>query len=229
MKISIAIPCWHMNGIGREVLEYGFLSFYEQTLKDFEVIVSDHSIDNDIKGLCKEWDSKLNIKYIKNEENRGNPAYNFNVSMAHCSGEYIKVLCQDDFLLGRDALLYIYSKIKENDSTWLLGSYWHSNDRVGLYRLHTPHFNNNIATSNTYGTPSAMTIKNKNVIEFDTSLKSLFDCEYYYRMHKLYGPPIILEEATMVNYLHGNQVTNLMINDDVLRKEESYVREKHGI
>jgi hypothetical protein len=42
-----------------------------------------------------------------------------------------------------------------------------------------------------------------------------------------YGMPKIVNDATMINYLHGNQTTNSLINNEVLRKEEEYVRSKH--
>lgn len=227
MKLSVAIPCWSMNGAGHDMLEYNFQILKQQTFKEFEVVVTDHSEDFEIESLCKVWKYLLNITYIRNENFRGYPAHNTNLGIKNCSGDYIKLLCQDDFLFGNDALEKIYKNISEKDSDWMFMSYWHSNDRKNLYRHYTPYYNTNIAFVNTFGTPSALTIKNKDVPEFDINLKSMYDCEFYYQMIMKYGMPKIVNDATMINYLHGNQTTNSLINNEVLRKEEEYVRSKH--
>lgn len=227
MKLSIAIPCWSMNGKGSEMLEYNFRILKSQTFRNFEVVVTDHSEDFNIKNLCDAWKYLLNINYIRNEECRGYPAQNTNLGLKNCRGEYIKLLCQDDFLFGNDALEKIYTNISSTNSYWMFMSYWHSNDRHTLYRHYTPHYNTNIAFVNTFGTPSALTIKNENVLEFDINLKSMYDCEFYYRMVNTYGQPHIVNDATMVNYLHENQTTTTIINLDVLKNEEMYVRSKH--
>jgi len=227
MKLSVAIPCWSMNEKGREMLDYNFKILKSQKFKEFEVVITDHSEDYEIESLYRVWRYLLNIKYIRNEEMRGNPAQNTNLGLKNCSGDYIKLLCQDDFLFGTDALEKIYNNISENDSDWMFMSYWHSNDRTTLYRHHTPQYNMNIAFVNTFGTPSALTIKNKDVMEFDTNLKSMYDCEFYHRMLMKYGMPKIVNDATMINYLHENQTTSSIINNDILAKEEQYVRSKH--
>ena len=49
MKISIAIPCYEYSGMGAEILEHSFHQMNIQTFKDFDVIISDHSIDDNVK------------------------------------------------------------------------------------------------------------------------------------------------------------------------------------
>lgn len=216
-----------MNGQGSDMLEYNFRILYSQTFRNFEVVITDHSEDFAIKNLCSVWKYLLNIIYVRNEECRGYPAQNTNLGLKKCRGEYIKLLCQDDFLFGNDALEKIYSNISETKSNWMFMSYWHSNDRYNLFRNYTPYFNDNIAFVNTLGTPSALTVKNENLPEFDNNLKSMYDCEFYYNMFMKFGMPKIVNDATMINYLHENQTTNAIINENLLKKEEEYVRRKH--
>ena len=60
--ISICIPTYEMKGKGVEYLEYSFNILYSQTYTDFEIIISDHSLSNEIKDLCEQWSQILNIK-----------------------------------------------------------------------------------------------------------------------------------------------------------------------
>ena len=76
--ISICIPTYEMKGKGAEYLSYSFNVLYQQTFKDFEIIISDHSESDAIKDLCTQWNSILNIKYIRNQYKRGNSSANTN-------------------------------------------------------------------------------------------------------------------------------------------------------
>lgn len=225
MKLSVAIPCWSMNGKGRDMLEYNFNILNHQTFKEFEIVVTDHSEDHQIEHLCKVWLPVLDIKYIRNEEFRGWPAQNTNLGIQNCSGEYIKLLCQDDFLYGNDALEKLYNNVL--NCNWLFSTYWHSNDRTTLYRRYTPYFNHDIKIVNTLGTPSALIVKNEGLPELDNNLKYMYDCEFYYQLYLKFGLPKILDEETMVNYLHENQTTTSIVNSQLSNYETEYIRRKY--
>lgn len=227
MKLSVAIPCWSMNGAGSEMLNYNFSILSKQTFKDFEVVVTDHSIDDNIKILCKSWDRVLNINYIKNEEFRGCPAHNTNLGLKNSKGDYIKLLCQDDYLYDENSLEILYKRISENDSDWMFSSYVHTNDRKNYYRHYFPYYNENIKLVNTFGTPSAMTIKNSDLIEFDNNLKFMYDCEFYHRMFLKYGHPLLVDSITMINYIHENQTTTSIVNNELFTNEQEYIRRKY--
>ena len=62
----------------------------QQTLKDVEVVISDHSVDTEIEEYCDENEYDLNIKYIRNVEARGNPAVNTNNAIDHSTGRLSK-------------------------------------------------------------------------------------------------------------------------------------------
>ena len=53
MKVSVAIPTFEYYGRGVEFLDDMFRSISVQTLKDVEVVISDHSVDNSIEDYCK--------------------------------------------------------------------------------------------------------------------------------------------------------------------------------
>lgn len=224
MKVSIAIPCWNMNGVGAAVLRYSLVGISNQTFKNFEVVVTDHSPDPTIEELCKEYDF---VRYYRNGNNRGNPASNTNLGIGVCSGEYIKLLCQDDYLLDENSLAHCVNDIESSGRAWGFNSYVHTTDKVNLERRHVPAFNDNIHLINTLGTPSALIMKNGLNIWMDENLKYMYDCEFYKRVYDVHGLPNISTNDTMVNYIHQNQTTNTIVNNELVRSEEEYVRRKH--
>ena len=66
--VSICIPTYEMNGIGSSFLQKGLNSILRQTYKNIEVVISDHSQDDEIKNIVLSYDNKLNIKYIRNSK-----------------------------------------------------------------------------------------------------------------------------------------------------------------
>ena len=78
MKVSVAVPTFEYYDRGVEVLNDMFRTISIQTLKDVEVVISDHSVNDDIENYCARDEYNLNIKYIRNEEGRGNPSINTN-------------------------------------------------------------------------------------------------------------------------------------------------------
>ena len=50
--ISIAIPAYGMSGLGSKFLSEMFETINNQTYRDVEIVVSDHSQDNDILNVC---------------------------------------------------------------------------------------------------------------------------------------------------------------------------------
>ena len=195
---SIAIPTYGYDGKGVEFLEHSLRIISEQTFKDFEVVISDHSIDDTIKKVFDGWKNILNIKYFLNENGRGIISPNINNAMKNCSGKWIKVLFQDDFLFDKLSLEKQSKFIESNENmNWLMTTFYHSNDGFTFYRLFQPTWNNLIWTgNNTMGCPSGLTMKNENLVYFDEDLNWLMDCDYYYRMFLKHGAPSILNEIT---------------------------------
>jgi len=224
MKISMAIPVYEMSGKGIDCLSYCLESIREQTYQPYEIIVSDHSKNNDIFNFCKLHD--MTIKYIRNKEKRGSLGSNLNSCIIHASGDIIKFIMQDDFLLTKDSLL----KTKENfnlNKNWMVTSYFHTKDRINFFNMHIPIVNTNIILSNTIGTPSCLTIKNENVIYFDENLQWYVDSEYYFRLYNKFGLPIICNIPLVCQFLWEGQTTNAIITDEIVSKEKEYLYKKY--
>lgn len=220
---SIAIPAYGYNGKGRDFLDFNFSILYSQIFKDFEVVVSDHSIDDTIKDLCDEWSGKLNIRYLRNEIGRGVISPNLNVALKNCRGEWIKILFQDDFLYDCDALDVTKDFIKCNaDAIWIATKFCHTKDGVNMYRELYPIWDDRMTHGqNSIGCPSVISIKNENILLFNEELNWLMDCEYYRRMYDLYGEPYLLPSLTVVNRSNdGDRLTDTIPHEEKMAEVE---------
>ena len=226
MKVSIAIPCYEMSGRGVECLEYNFKKIYKQTFKDLEVVVSDHSKDDKILLLCDNWNEKLDIKYVKNEEDRGSLASNLNNCIKNCNGDIIKFIMEDDFFYCNSSLEKIVDSF-DMDRGWLVSSYFHTEDRIKLFNLHIPEISKDMLFINRIGTPTCLSIRNNIDIEFDLALNWYIDSDFYTQLYKAHGKPIILREPTAVQLLWEGQTTNTIINEKIISDEEIYLMKKY--
>lgn len=225
---SIAIPTYGYNGVGTELLDFNLNKLYLQKFKDFEVVISDHSIDNTIKDLCDKWVNKLNIKHSFNDRGRGVISPNINEAMKRCEGEWIKILFQDDFLYDENSLGNQHEFIKGKDNLiWFVSEFYHTHDGINFYNHYFPRWNDKIWSGhNTMGCPSGITIKNKDLIFFDEELNWLMDCDYYQKMFQKYGQPDILNKITVVNRTSGNRLTNTL-GQEIKNKESLIVHERY--
>ena len=213
--ISIVIPTYEMLGDGLFFLELNFKNILEQTYKNIEVIVSDHSIDSKIEELSKNYSNKLNIKYFRNTDNIGSSSANMNNGIINSNGGIIKILMQDDYLYEKTAIEKIFNVFNQNENiNWLVTGCVYGG-KNGLVRGNMlPIYTENIITGNNkIGSPSVLTIKNENPIFFNNDLIWMMDCDYYKRLYDKHGNPFILDEHQIFITQHENQLTSLLTND----------------
>jgi glycosyltransferase involved in cell wall biosynthesis len=225
---SIAVPAYEMHGKGAEFLNFALTQLSAQSFKDYEVVVSDHSLDDSVENTCKKWSSSLKVKYIRNENGRGSSSANVNNAMKNCEGEWIKILFQDDFMRG-EALQEVFNLIQRSDSPrWIVTASAHSNTGEDSYFPFFPSWNEKIHLGgNTVGSPSVLFLKNEDLIFFDEDLIWLMDVEYYRRMKDRYGEPIILDKILAINRTWGSRLSDT-IHADRKRSEVQKMSEKYG-
>lgn len=223
---SIAIPTYGYNGKGGDFIDFSLNIISKQTFNDYEVVISDHSTDETIKNICEKYSCKINIKYLTCEIGRGVTSPNINNAIRNCNGKWIKLLFQDDFLLGYDSLKELHASINENMS-WVATSFVHSPDGTRLERPFLPTWNSEIWKGyNTIGCPSVIAFKNNSDVFFDDNLNWLMDVDFYKNLFNRYGEPSIINKILVVNRTWGNRLTDTMpqeIKDNELR----YVIEKY--
>jgi glycosyltransferase involved in cell wall biosynthesis len=228
MKVSIAIPCYEMHGLGAQNLAYALNSIAIQTYKDIEVVISDHSNDRKIETLCQDYSDTLNVKYLRYEEKRGSSSANINNCIRHSTGGIVKILFQDDYLYDKYSLDNIVKEF-ENGASWLITSFYHTYDRRHLVRRFDPYLTRKLLISNSIGPPSGLSMINKDVIYFDEDLLWWMDTDYYKRLFDKFGLPRILTKPTFVTLVWEGQVSNTTAKSQVLREKEAayLLQQKH--
>jgi glycosyltransferase involved in cell wall biosynthesis len=226
--LSIAIPVYEMHGDGLKFLDLGLSKIENQTYKNIEVVVSDHSLDDSIKNLCSSYENRLNIKYIKNEECRGSSSANLNNAIRNCKGSIIKTMMQDEYLYDPKALEKIESEFSNNEINWLVSG-CHAGEYPDNIKLSmTPKYDESIyRTINNIGSPSVLTIRSKEAELFNESLIWVMDCEYYIRCFKKFGEPSIIKDPLVFVCWHDKQLTSTL-DIEIKKKEEEYLLDKYN-
>ena len=229
MKISICIPTWEQYGRGVEFLKNNFEQIIKQTYKNFNVIISDHSKDGNIKSLCDNYSSQIEIKYFKNKNHLGNGPANTNNTIINADGDIIKIIFQDDFLYQDNALDLIIKEFEDKDCNWLVSGCNHTHDDGKSFsNFMVPYWNNKIATgTNTISSPSVLSFRNDKPCLFDEELTMLMDCEMYYQLYIRYGLPKIITDCLITNRMHQHQISSLYNKD--MWSEIDHVKNKHNI
>ena len=215
-----------MGGLGVTYLEESFHILENQTLDDFEVIVSDQSANNDVFELCEAWCKRLNLHHYWNRGGKCQASANVNYALGKARGAVIKVLFQDDLILSKTVLQDIVDAFETNDAMWLLKGSGVTRDGQTIERPMVPRLTSKLHFGkNTVSSPSVLALRASSEHFFDENLIWLMDVEFYARLWKDYGDPIILPETLVANRLHAYQVSQ-KVNRSIQRRELDYVLRK---
>jgi glycosyltransferase involved in cell wall biosynthesis len=225
MRVSVCIPTYEMKGKGSLFLGRLFHSLAMQTFQDFEVVVADHSTDDEIQNLCKSWESDLRIKYVSNNYKRGKISANLNVAISSSSGEIIDFMMQDDYYADVYSLQKRVDNLGERD--WALSSTMHFNGSQYWWHL-VPSWRDDIYLGfNSIGSPALLTVKNSEKLpKFDEELFLLTDCDYFKQLYLLFGEPKIIADVTVISYMwEGNSQKD--VSEEKKNEEIKIVKAKY--
>lgn len=194
-KISIAIPTYEMKGHGPKFLEELFVSIQNQTYKNIEVVISDHSKNNDILELCSSYIDKFKLVYIRNFYDLGNGPANTNIAIQYCTGDIIKIMFSDDLFTDNFALEKIDKKFSDTNASWIVSGFSHTRDGKNFYRPMIPRWSEHLLEGQNFmGGPSIVSMKKECTEYFDPKCRMLMDTEFYHRMRYNYGMPVIIDD-----------------------------------
>ncbi len=236
--ISIAIPAYGMSGLGVKFLMQMFDTIDNQTYRDVEVVVSDHSKNNDILDVCDKYSDKFPVTYIRNFYDRGNGPANTNTALNHCSGDLIKIMFQDDFFTSDTVLEKIRNRFNESQCAWVVTGFSHTSDGKEFYRPMVPRWSEHLLEGQNFmGCPSIVTLRRECLEYFDPECKMLMDTEFYHRMRYFHGMPSIIDDICVCSREGDHRVSANLELDIVCehpdgswqanRGELEYVTNKH--
>ena len=233
MKVSVAVPTFEYSGRGVEFLDDMFRTVQSQTLKDVVVVISDHSVNDDIKNYCEKNEYNLNINYFRNENGRGNPGVNTNAAIDHCSGEIIKLFYQDDFFYDTEALEKMYKAMTNSSKKWFVCGAIHTiDDGASFFHPMLPRWDDKMIlhnNNNFIGGASVLSIKQEVKTRFDPETVMLLDVDFYYGAMLEYGMPILYQDVLIGNRARNPNTLKESLTEEQIEKEFQHCHKKYGI
>lgn len=105
-KISVCIPTYESAGtLGRAIR-----SAFSQTGCDIEVVIGDNASTDNTEKVVQDFDASR-VVYFRHAANIGYPA-NVNSCLERASGDYIFILCADDFLTHDGVLAELLGELQ---------------------------------------------------------------------------------------------------------------------
>jgi glycosyltransferase involved in cell wall biosynthesis len=223
-KVSICIPSYNNRSSLKRCLD----SIVIQTFTDYEIIVSDDSPSDDIRELVAEY-KELPVIYHKNETPLGSPE-NWNNTLRLASGEYIKIMHNDDFFSSSNALqLFVDSLEKHPEADFGFSAYKcidekHESNRIQSTRFELKNLRKNpdvLSLYNFIGPPSTTIFRNKPDFYFDPNLIWVVDLEFYIRYLRKCAHFVYIPNALIFIGISETQITKQCLKDKQLRRSEN--------
>lgn len=240
-EISVCIPTYEFRGEGVRYLKEIFDGLRKQTFQDFEIVISDHSRDDEIHDFCKNNSEEFSITYMKNPNDRGYQASNINCVIENAEGRIIKLIMQDDLFIDDTALEKIKNAFDESECKWLFHGFTHTTDGVETHRDCVPEWAEMLLEGNNLlGSPSCVAFLNESKMYLDRKLKLLVDTEFYHRMRMENGLPYIIPDILIANREHEARTSASGIDYDMMiegsdgrkwlvnSQEINYLQQKHA-
>lgn len=225
-KVAICIPAYNNLHFLKRLLE----SIRIQTYKDYCVIITDDSTDNEVQQFVENY-KKLNILYYKSEKILG-PTKNTNycIKMAQLNDpEYIKILHHDDYFSFCDSLEKMIMLLETHPEADIAFS---GTNEVGADFNYSRSITKEqekkiwddyryIFLENCIGAPSATIVRNNHIL-LDENMIWEVDVEWYFRI-LMNNHLFVYTTEPLVSIGRGEtQVTQACVSNTKLRLEESY-------
>lgn len=225
--LSVLIPAFgNISGVSRILESFALLDCTE-------IIVSDDSIElvhqQAIKALCETYEAE----YV--EGPRQGAIYNWNYLLKRINTPYYVIIHHDesfsdmnwlqkiDFM--RDDKIYILPyMVQSHKNRWR----WHSSAQQ---KEHFQFWSDYLAYYNFIGPTACIILPSSKVVEFDSNLKWLVDCEWYYRnlCGQKFSSLVYLTESYVKSYHYQNSITwgsnNTLRN--LFNTEAKYISKKY--
>lgn len=208
--ISICIPAYKRS----QYLERLLQSISVQTYRDFEVVVTDDSPDDEVQLVCDRFNSHLRIQYFKNETALGTPK-NWNQAIRLATGHWIKLMHDDDWFTDEGSLQQFADCAIENGESFIFSAYTNVYEDTGVqknvfpekFRLYQAAQEPSVLVAKNFiGPPSVTMHPNDGLHLYDPALKWLVDIDLYRRRIET-DRLVYINEPLVHVYMSSSQVT----------------------
>ena len=235
MFLSICIPSYNSGVKIERLLD----SIQLQSFKDYEIIVSDDSSNDEVKSIVEQKYPDLNIKYYHNKPALGTPA-NWNNAVAKANGEWIKLMHHDDWFLDENALQQFADHTDKEHSAKLIFCSFMNIDldnhrsfvtkcsKLDLWLLKRNYLN---LYKNFIGNPSCTLVSSiLKPYEYDKRIKWLIDFDFYTWFFRKEKKFTYIAKPLIAFGLHASQVTAQTKKNPAVEIPESFLLyDKYGI
>lgn len=186
-----------------------------QSFKNYEIVITDDSPDDSVFTALQKY-KELPIVYFKNERAQGTPA-NWNCSIEKARGEWVKLMHDDDWFSGPEALATFHKAVHQHPDCSFFFSAFQNNelesgkvevvrcnifDRFMLW-LSPLHLFKRVYVGN----PSCTLVRNDKAQFYDPAFKFVVDFEYYIRCIRYYKDYQYVDAVLLDIGFHSDQVT----------------------
>jgi glycosyltransferase involved in cell wall biosynthesis len=194
-----------------------------QTIKPFEVVITDDSIGSNIGEFIEkiESDYSFPIRYLTNHTAQGIAA-NSNFGIHTTKGEIVHVLHQDDFILSPHLYADVGIFFLNSEISWALvgNSSHHLRGRIALDKTLCLGFNN-------IGGPSALFFRKSVGVVYDEAFSLLVDVVLMEDLRRLCGEPFFMP-GRQVHLRVGDHQHQHQISADETRVEVRQAIKRFG-
>lgn len=230
--ISICIPAYKNTAYLDVLLQ----SVKAQTFRNYEVIVSDDSPNDEVEDLCKIYATVFPLQYHKNSPAKGSPA-NWNQGIALAKGEWIKIMHDDDWFADEHSLEKFAKVANDHPGVGFIFSGYSNFENGILKKVSIPgsFVESKLKRSalclfakNYIGAPSTTLIRNDRNDWYDVQTKWVVDFEFYIRC--LTDRPFYIIHESLINVgFNEEQITKVTFgNRDIEIPENIYILNKMG-
>jgi len=171
------------------------------------LLVANHEISY-LESLRTRFLGILEIEFKISEAQSA--AENINFGVKETRGQFIKLLFQDDKLIGDDCLTESLRPLLNNRFKWsVVGSA--SVDRKSnkvVSSLFPKYTKKIILGTNLIGAPSVVCFNRDFYVPMDSQLKYMFDCDWYLKMRHNFGKPFEVKKIAVDIGVHEGQATH---------------------
>lgn len=224
-KVSICVPTYNNIDEVKHLVE----SALEQSFTDYELIITDDSVDDAIEDyVLTVADKDSRIKYSHNRPGLGH-IFNWNAAIRRATGEYIKIMFSDDWFTYEDSLEKLVNMLEEHPECDLAfcNSMQVSRDNAYKRKLDDDYIDKlredwrYVFVSNQIGAPSDTLYRN-NGIMFDEQSNWASDVELYLMILEKNPRFISTDEPLISIGLHEEQYTHSFTEKDPRIFEDYY-------